>query len=202
MSRGVLCVYGAGGHGLVVAEAAELAGWSVLGWFDDHADATLPLGQRIDPTNIPPSQAQWIVCIGDNLLRSQKCEQLQALGHTLATVIHPTAAVSPRSQIATGVYVGAQASIGPQATVGIGAIVNSAAIVEHHVDIGPYAHIAPGAVLGGAVKVGDYALIGLGARILPVISVGQHATLGAGAVATHDISPHVTSVGVPARRWV
>ncbi len=197
-----LCIYGAGGHGLVVAEAAELAGYNVLGYYDDNPNAALPMGQRIDPATASPTHAQWFVGIGSSKLRAEKTRHLHSLQHTLANIIHPHASVSPRATLATGIYVGPQAVVGPGSTLEAGVIVNSAAVVEHHVQIGEFAHIAPNATVGGAARIGPHALIGIGAAVLPVITVGEHATLGAGAVATHNQSPHITSVGIPARRWV
>lgn len=43
------------------------------------------------------------------------------------------------------------------------------------------------------------ASIGSGAVILCGVTVGENAMIGAGAVVTHDVPPHATVVGVPAR---
>ncbi|MQA25267.1 MAG: hypothetical protein GEU94_07315 [Micromonosporaceae bacterium] len=41
--------------------------------------------------------------------------------------------------------------------------------------------------------------VGSGATILAGITIGAHALVGAGAVVTHDVPPHATAYGVPAR---
>jgi sugar O-acyltransferase (sialic acid O-acetyltransferase NeuD family) len=206
---GALLVYGAGGHGLVVADAAAAAGWRVLGYADNNpkakaggpwpllsAQALAELGEPGEPGD--PGVAA-IVAIGDNLHRQRLAQELVQQGRTLATVIHPGARVSSLASLGRGVYVGPGAIINAGAEVGDGAIINSGAIVEHHCRIGPYAHLAPGAALGGNVRIGALTLIGLGARVLPVVGIGERCIIGAGAVVIRDVGDGHTLVGVPAR---
>ena len=42
-------------------------------------------------------------------------------------------------------------------------------------------------------------VIGAGAIVLGAITLGDHSRVGAGSVVLHDIPPHSTAVGVPAR---
>jgi len=44
------------------------------------------------------------------------------------------------------------------------------------------------------------ASIGSGAVIMCGVTIGRGAMIGAGAVVTHDVEPHATVAGVPARR--
>jgi UDP-N-acetylbacillosamine N-acetyltransferase len=195
--RGALLVYGAGGHGTVVAAAAAAAGWDVRGLVDDNPSVK-PSGPWpvMHSGSLADTSSAVIVAIGDNFQRQQLGERLVQQGRTLATVIHPAACVSPLATIGRGAFVGPGAIINPAAQVGQGAIINSGAIVEHHCQVGAYAHIAPGAALGGNVRVGALTLVGLGARVLPVVAIGQRCTIGAGAAVLADGQ---TVVGVPAR---
>jgi len=47
--------------------------------------------------------------------------------------------------------------------------------------------------------IGDDVFIGAGARVLGGIRVGDHSVIGANAVVIHDVAPHTTVVGIPAR---
>lgn len=193
-----LIVHGAGGHGLVVAEAAAAAGHDVLGFVDVAKPPGTPIGPWVvldaDPTTA--QEAQHIVAIGDNILRHTVLAELQQAGRTLATVVHPAAVVSPSASLAPGVFIGPRAVVHTEAVVGEGAIINTAAVVEHHSRIGRCAHIAPAAVLCGSVTLGPLTLIGANATVLPNLGIGERATVGAGAIILSDVADGATVVGV------
>lgn len=200
-----LVIFGAGGHGRVVADAARAAGLELLGFLDDAGPAAAPPGGMVpdapllDVADPRLKAAVFIVAIGDNGTRLRIARRLAGEGRTLQPVLHPDATVSPGAALGGGVYVGARAVIGPGASVDTGAIINTAAVVEHDGRVGAGAHVAPGAVLGGGVHVGEIALVGLGSRVLPGRRIGTGAVLGAGAVLTRDAEAGRTYTGVPAR---
>jgi UDP-N-acetylbacillosamine N-acetyltransferase len=197
-----LLVYGAGGHGLVVAEAAELAGFDVLGFIDDGQFPGTPVGDFAvlgGGGMAGEYDAALIVAIGNNHHRWTVLERLLEAGAIVTSVIHPSATVSPSARIDTGVFIGPKAVIHAQATVGQGGIVNSAAVVEHHVNLAAAVHVAPGAVLTGRVRVGARAMIGAGAVVLPDVAIGDDAVVGAGAVVTRSVDAQCTVVGNPAK---
>lgn len=204
--RAALLVYGAGGHGLVVAEAAHLGGFNVLGFIDDGvppgvavgAWAVLGGGEMADEL-ASAHDAAVIVAIGDNRLRWEAANRVVNRGLRLATVIHPSAQVSPSARLDPGVFIGPLAVVHAEARVEHSAIVNSSAVVEHHVGLGAAAHIAPGAVLAGRAAAGARTLIGAGAVVLPGVRVGTGAVVGAGAVVLHDVPDETKVVGNPAR---
>ncbi len=204
MSEQTLIIYGAGDHGLVVANAAQVAGWKILGLVDD-ADRTgrptvthWPFLGRPD-AGIEHTGAKWIVAVGDNAARVRCLDRVKSIGARLATVIHPDASVSPLAQVAPGAFIGPRAIVHAEAQIGMGAVINSGAIIEHHNQVGEATHIAPGVTLCGRVKVGDRVLIGAGAIVLPGLSIGDDAVVGAGAVVTHDVPSGACAVGNPAR---
>jgi UDP-N-acetylbacillosamine N-acetyltransferase len=198
---GFLAIYGAGGHGLVVAEAATDAGWRVLGFIDDAK----PLGTRvgawsvIDPAESAKRSVELIVAVGDNATRRRLTRLKADEGQRLAVVIHPAAMVSPSVNIDRGTFIGPMAVVQAEATVGEGVIINSGAIVEHHCRVGSYAHIAPRVALAGHVEVGELTLVGIGACALPGVKIGARCVVGAGAVVVADIAEGKSVVGVPAR---
>lgn len=63
--------------------------------------------------------------------------------------------------------------------------------IEHQVTIGAEKRQAP--------VLGDDVFIGAGAKILGSVTIGDGARIGANAVVVHDIPPHCTAVGIPAR---
>jgi UDP-N-acetylbacillosamine N-acetyltransferase len=198
---GALVIYGGGGHGLVVAEAAEAAGWRVVGFLDDQVAEGQAVGkwEVVASTAVEQHGAGVIVAIGENRTRARVTRRLVNLKYRLETIIHPTAWISPSAKIGDGVYIGPHAVVNARAHVADGAIINSAAVIEHHCRIGAFAHVAPNAALGGNVEIGKQTLVGIGAAIRPGAMIGDNCSIGAGAAVVSDIANGMTAVGVPAK---
>lgn len=205
MTDGLAVVFGAGGHGKVVADVALAVGWRVAAFVDDALEKAgtsiggLPVAR---PDALAPELrgATVLLGIGDNALRARAVERLRAMGAAVApAVVHPSAIVGRRARLGTGTVVMALVVINADARVEEGCILNSSCVVEHDCVVGAYAHISPNAALGGGVKVGAFAHVGLGASILPGVRVGEGARVGAGAVVIRDVPAGATVVGAPAR---
>jgi acetyltransferase EpsM len=203
---GSIIMLGGGGHALVVAEAARLAGCPPAGVFDDARETavtrrlSLPwLGTISEAARERAPLVPLVLAIGDLATRRRILDAPPPGLRAGPAVIHPSATVSPTATIGPGAYIGPRAVVHAFAVIGAHATINTGSIVEHECEIGENAHIAPGAVLGGRVRIGADTLIGLGARVLPNLSVGAGATIGGGAVVVRDLPGGVTAVGVPAR---
>jgi sugar O-acyltransferase (sialic acid O-acetyltransferase NeuD family) len=208
MSVRKIFVYGASGHGKVVADILLARKDSeIAGFIDDRAEllGTVILGLPVC------GNGQWLqeqagkikvaiaLGIGDNSARQKVAEKCVAWGAELMTPVHPTAAVSASARLGPGTVVMAQASINPDAKIGRGAIVNTGAIVDHDVEIGDFAHVAPNAAMGGASRLGNLSQLSMGATIIQCVFVGQRTVVGAGAVVVRNIPDDVVAFGVPAR---
>ena len=195
---------GGGGHALVVVEAARLAGFDVLGLFDDARDTAASRLLGLDWLGTLDQASAWresplFLAIGDLGVRRRVLARPPS-GLTQAPVIaHPSAIVLASATLGPGAFVGPRAVVHSFAQVAPHATINTGAIVEHECRIGENAHIAPGAVLGGRVTIGPDTLVGLGSRVLPNLSVGAGSVIGGGAVVHRDVPDGVTVVGVPAR---
>lgn len=199
-----LVLIGGGGHALVVAEAAALAGLKPDGFLDDDIGAVLASGERALPWLGPllafdRAARGFILALGDLQRRREVLAQLAHIEDAATTVIHPAAFIAPSAAIGRGTFLGPGALIHTRAAVAQHSIINTGAIVEHECHIGENVHIAPGAAIGGRVRIGSDTLVGLGSRILPNLRVGRNCTIGAGAVVTRDIPDGCIVTGVPAR---
>lgn len=207
-----IAVWGAGGHGRVIADLILTLGHELAGFIDrDPARLGQPAGAGLAPVRwdegefrrgvaagyYPDGISAVALGLGDNEARSAAFALLG--NRPLATLVHPAATVSRSVQLADGTVVLAGAAINHGARVGAGVIINTHAVVEHDAELGAGAHISPGAVLAGAATVGPEAWIGAGAILLPGIRVGARAIVGAGAVVTRDVPPDIIVVGNPAR---
>jgi sugar O-acyltransferase (sialic acid O-acetyltransferase NeuD family) len=199
--RSSLVVYGAGDHGLVVAEAGSAAGFAIAGFVDDAVSPGQVVGwwRVLAPDAKELQAASFIVGVGPNATRRKLTDRVTEQRRALTSVIHPSAWVSLSARIEPGVFIGPQAVVHAEACVERGAIINTNAVVEHHSQIRAFAHVGPGAVMGGRCAIGEEALVGLGARLLPGRTVGGEATVAAGAMVIDDVAPQQTVAGVPAK---
>jgi len=203
MTKPRIAIIGAGGHAAVVASTAIAAGNEVAGFFDDEPSrwGTQILGI---PVMGPISRLSGAGCshaiigIGDNRVRRTLAEKIDM---EWITVVHPFAWVHPEVPLGEGTIICAGSVVQPGAEIGSHVIINTRSSVDHHCRVGNYAHIAVAHLAGGA-SVGEGVLMALGSIVLPKIQVGGWATVGAGAVATKDVAPETTVVGVPARPLV
>lgn len=202
-----LLVYGAGGHGKVVADVGRSAGFDVVGFIDDD-----PERQRSGVWGLPVTSwarllaerasvaGTWIALgIGDNEAREHCHGRLLAAGFEVATLLHASAVVAPTARVGEGSVVMALAAVNPDAEIGVGAILNTGSTVEHDCRVGRFVHLSPKCVLGGAAQVGDRTHVGMGAVVFPGIVVGASVRVGAGSVVHRTVPDGLTVVGVPAR---
>lgn len=77
------------------------------------------------------------------------CQRVVEVGGILASLVHPTAYVSPKASIGAGVVVLPHAVINTGTVVYQGCIINISAIVDHDCILEYGVHIAPGAIVKG-----------------------------------------------------
>ncbi len=199
-------VYGASGHGRVVADILRACGVEVEGFVDDDPLAHRPIsGLNIlgDAVWLAEQAAQRTVAValgvGDNFDRSAIAERCVKAQIPLLTAVHPSATIAPSAKLSPGVVIMAHAVVNADATVGHGAIINTGAIVEHDCFIGNFAHLSPRVAIGGHVQVGDFSWLGIGSTVIANVKIGAYSIVGAGATVLHDVDDWVVAVGTPAR---
>lgn len=191
-------LFGAGGHGLVIAEILEANHCELLGFIDDQLAGTVRNSYKVFPAAghyLNLSDVKYLLSIGNNKTRKKLVQQHQ-LSYGLA--IHPSAVISTRAMIDIGTVVMAGVCINTLVHIGQHCIINTNSTIDHECVLEDYVHISPGAVLAGNVFVGEGSHVGIGANILPGIRIGKWSTVGAGAVVTKDVPDNTTVAGVPA----
>lgn len=200
-----LVIIGAGGHGKVVLETAQVAGFTVAGFLDSQQPVgSFVLGARILGHNARLEEPEFlqshrfIVAIGHQEARRELSLKLLAAGAELAIVAHPTVLVSPSATIGEGTVLVAGTIINAQAKIGRYCIVNTGATLDHDNVLEDGVQVCPGVHLAGNVYCGEGVFIGTGAVAIPGVKIGAHAVIGAGAVVLQDVPAGVLAVGNPA----
>jgi sugar O-acyltransferase (sialic acid O-acetyltransferase NeuD family) len=200
-------VYGAGGHGKVVADLLSRGEPEFVGFVDDREKlwGTMVMGFPVLGggewlrREARSSRIAVALGVGDNASRRWIAENCTYWDAEILTMVHPRAAVSRTARVGRGSVVMANATVNAEAMVGDGVIVNSGAVVEHDVEVGEYAHVAPNAAMGGGSSIGAFSHLGIGASVLPRVRIGARTVVGAGAVVVKNLPDEVVAIGVPAR---
>lgn len=187
-------IYGASGHGLVVADIARACGYGNIIFIDDGDNDYLTFDEMKNNKNIP-----IILAIGSNLIRELLFEKVENSGFEVVTLIHPSSVVSLSASIGKGTVIMPNVVVNANAIVGKGTILNTSCIVEHECIIDDFVHISPNVTLAGNVRVGKLTHIGIGSNVIQGIIIGNNAIIGAGSTVVKNIGNFKKAYGNPCR---
>lgn len=163
-----LLIIGAGGHGRCIAELAALTGeFSQVNFLDDAWQPELAaeskiVGRTEHLAKYKHSFSHVFIGIGNNSVREKLHAQVLAQGMSLATLVHPTAFISPSAQIGRGTVVFAGVVIGPGSHVGDNVIINCNSTIDHDGFVDDFAHLGVGVQLAGSSHIGKSVFIQAG----------------------------------------
>ena len=160
-----LVILGAGGYGRTVADVAHQLDYSTI--VLDDADPAHPLSSFQSYIDFSTS---FIPAFGNNAFRMEWINKIEESGGQLATLIHPTAYVSPTAIINPGTVILPHAIINTDVVVGKGCIINLGAIVDHGCILEEGVHICLGAIVKGENRIEKYSKIEAG----EVVERGQY----------------------------
>ncbi len=192
-----IAVYGASGHGKVVADIAKRNGYKDIIFIDDGDNEFMSFETF---TQEFTHFLHIALGIGDNQTRSKIFEKVEKSEYEIVTLIDPSAIISPSVEIESGTVVMAGAIINCDVNIGQGVIINSAAVIEHDTKIDKYSHVCPNVSLAGEVKIGSFTHVGIGSCVIQNISIGDNVLVGAGSVVINNIENNSLVVGNPAHK--
>ena len=203
-----LILVGGGGHCKSVLEAAESAGYSILGVLDmpDEVGKEI-LSTKVIGTDedIPAyvDNAEFVITVGfikNPAIRIKLYNKIKEVGGKLATVIASTAYVSKYAEIGEGTVVLHHAFVNAGAKVRKNVILNTATNIEHDVVIGDNCHISTGTMVNGEAHIGEATFIGSQSVVNQCIKVCSGVVVASGSVVYKDIKEPGIYAGNPLKR--
>ena len=185
-----IVIYGASGHGKVIADIIiENKEFNLLGFCDDNKNL---IGKKINNILVQSLDhielsTDIIIGIGDNQIRKKLFTNLTKKDFSFASTIHSSCIKSQSVQIGYGTVVMAGTIINSSCKIGNNCIVNSSASIDHDCVIEDFAHISPNCSLSGSVKIGKFTHLGTGTSVHPGINVGENVKTAVGSKVFKDI---------------
>lgn len=202
-----LILIGGGGHCKSVIEAAESAGYQILGILDVPEEIGKDvLGYKVigidDDISNYIGKADFVITVGfikNSALRIELYKRVKEAGGSLATIIASTAHVSKYANIGEGTVVLHQAMVNAGAQIGVNCIINTFCNIEHDAVVGSQCHISTGTMVNGDCKVGERVFIGSQSVLANGISVGDDIIVGAGSFVRKSIKEKGIYFGNPVK---
>lgn len=143
-----LIILGAGEYGHTVEDVAIQLGYDCR--FLDDSIEDYSLASYIDYKD---SDTFFIPAFGNNALRLEWINKIEQNGGKLATLIHPSAYISPKALVKPGTVVLPKALINTNVEIKKGCIINLGVIIDHDCVIEEGCHICLGAIVKGDNRI-------------------------------------------------
>ncbi len=189
-------------------EALDCLGenWQLIGFVDDTPEkqANGAYGHRVLPRSALASTASASVLAvpGSPTSYPARRKIIDGLGvapERFATVVHPTARISPLAKIGHNVLIMAGAVVTSNAVIGNHVCVLPNTVIHHDATIGDWTLIGSNVTVAGSVAVGENCYIGSGTSIMNGLRIGAVALIGLGSNVIRDVAEQARVVGNPAK---
>ena len=132
-------------------------------------------------------------------IRNKIISSLNIETKNLATLIHPSASVSPFVKIGYNVLIMAGVVITSNSVIGNHVCILPNTVIHHDSNIGNYTMIGSNVTVAGNSEVGEYCYIGSGTSITNGIEIGDNTLVGIGSNVIKSIKSNSKVVGNPAK---
>ena len=188
-------IYGASGHGLVVADIARNNGYENIIFVDDGENDYLSFDKIKFNNGIPIALG-----IGSNKVRKILFKKLLEYNFEIVSLIHSSSIISPSVKIGKGTVVMPNVVINANSIIGNAVILNSSCVIEHENIIEDFVHVSPKAAFAGNVIIKDSTHIGIGTSIIQGLSVGRNSVVGANSTVVRNIESNSLAYGSPCKK--
>ena len=194
MSKSIY-IYGASGHGLVVADMAKSCGYENIVFLDDDTSKGFLKFEDIKENR----DYHISFGIGNNQIREKLYKKVKENGFFTPILIHPSSIISSSAKIEEGTVIMPNVVVNAKAYIGKCVILNSSCVVEHESIIGDFVHISPKVAIAGNVRIGDFTHIGIGSSVIQCLEIGKNSIVGAGSIVVKNIADFKKVYGNPCK---
>lgn len=203
----ILFIYGSGGLGREVYDLACRINivenrWNEISFIDDireEGNLNDIKVYKFDQLSSKKEDRECIVAVGEPNSREKLFNRLKESGFKMATLVDPTAIISPFAIINEGCI------ISPWVLVANGVFIDSNCLIQTYVNIGHDIKIGKHSVFsscvcpGGLDVFGEKVYIGMGSIIRDKLNIGDNVIISMGSSVFNDIQSDVIVMGNPAR---
>jgi sugar O-acyltransferase (sialic acid O-acetyltransferase NeuD family) len=181
--------------------------WDVCGFVDDdrslwgkeYCSIKVVGGREV----LKQDESACVIAVPGNpnnfLRRRGVIDSLGVTNNRFATIIHPSAVVSPDARIGYNTVIMPNVVVSAGSVVGNHCMILPNTIIAHDSTVGDLTLIGSNVTISGYVKIGENCYIGSGVSVREKIVVGRGSLVGLGSSVVSDVEPHVVVAGNPAR---
>ena len=205
----ILFIYGASGAATEIYDLAKRVNavsstYSKICLIDDFEEEAQYYGtERIHfsscETFAGEEEFAFIIAVGEPSARAFLLNRIKEKGYKLATLIDPSAIVSPTANIMPGCIVNAQSIVSSNATMEKNCYLGFHVIVGHDAHLMENVVVCRMATIGGGSTVGENTFIGLNSSMKEHVDLGRDVIVGMGSMVFREVEDGCTVLGNPAR---
>ena len=203
-----IIIIGAGGYGRELLQWIKDINmvkptWEIAGFIDDNlrsldgVECDYPVIGRLSEWE-PEGNEVFALALGEPKMKQAVAEQMKGRGARFASIIHPTATITPYSHYGEGFIMFPYAKLSVNSSVGDFVSLLSSG-VGHDVCIGDYTTISGACNVLRNVRIGKRVFLAAGVSLAQDIRVGDDSYLGLGSVVLKDVPDKSKVFGNPAR---
>lgn len=144
----------------------------------------------------------FTIAIGDNYQRKKVFDKISKYKIKVkwATVIHPSANISPLATIDDGAQILNGSIVSYRTKISQHVCINTGAIIDHNNYFHSFSSAGPGVCTGGNVEVGKKSFLGINCSIKHGVKIGNNVIIGGNAFVNKNCISNSVYFGIPAKR--